>query len=255
MTATKPKGQPRRVVKPGEENLMRQAQQLQQAGDTAFTNPAVVGKDGKFDLEADIDQMIQTGLVPPEVVKEMAMAKEAKPQEDNPQQGPPVSSGPPVSPGPPTAPQAEAVVPTPPAPEAPAPPLGEDLPEDPNEKLQKVADLLATLSPDAPAVEHLATWKQTYGSVFVLRLEDRAFVYRYLNRQEWIQLMSSESFNSLASHLQEEQIFDRCVLWPRYDQMAKYYLPAGTMSLMVDQIRIQSMFLDPASVAQLAVRL
>ena len=127
--------------------------------------------------------------------------------------------------------------------------------EDPAVRLKQVSDALKELSPTAPSPEQLANWKQMHGDVFVLYMFDKAYVYRYLKRAEWIKMNLDESFQNMRQDQIEEYIFDRCVLWPTFSVIEKAKLPAGTVPSLSEQIRINSMFVDPNRLSQLTVKL
>ena len=130
-----------------------------------------------------------------------------------------------------------------------------DLSEDPVERLNQVSKALAELDPSAPSPDQLGDWKQTHGDVFILYLYDKAFVYRYLKRAEWIKMNLDESFQNMRQDQIEDYIFDRCILWPTFSVIEKNKLPAGTIPALSEQIRINSMFVDPNRLSQLTVKL
>lgn len=132
---------------------------------------------------------------------------------------------------------------------------GPTIPEDPEERLVWVAEQLATLKPDAPSADMLREWKRIHGNVFVLQIDEHVFIYRYLKRQEWAQIQANESFHTLRSDQQEDHIAVRCTLWPKFNPHTKGGLPAGAVSMLAEQIRIQSMFLDPMQVANITIKL
>ena len=129
------------------------------------------------------------------------------------------------------------------------------LPEDPEEKLKFVAEHLAAINPQAPNATVLREWKRIHGNVFVLQIDDHVFIYRYLKRQEWAQIQANEQFHSLRPDQQEDWITEKCTLWPKFNPHTKGALPAGASSMLAEQIRIQSMFLDPMQVANITIKL
>jgi len=129
------------------------------------------------------------------------------------------------------------------------------VPENPEQRLEWVAEQLSLLNPQAPNAAALRQWKQMHGNVFVLQIEDHVFIYRYLKRQEWAQLQANEAFHNLRPDQQEDSIVERCTLWPKFNPHTKGGLPAGAASMLAEQIRIQSMFLDPAQVANITIKL
>ena len=130
-----------------------------------------------------------------------------------------------------------------------------DIPADPEEKLQWVANELAKINKNAPGVEVLRKWKAMHGNIFILNIDDYIFIYRYLKRQEWSQLQANEAFISQRPDQQEDYVAERCTLWPQFDVTTKGALPAGAAAMLAEQIRIQSMFLDPVQVANITIKL
>jgi hypothetical protein len=131
----------------------------------------------------------------------------------------------------------------------------EGLSEDPDKRAQQVAEFLASKYPGAPNTDTLKEWRRIHGGAFMLQIADRIFIYRYLKRQEWIQLNANPKAAELSEDDVENEIFNRCVLWPKYNQIQKAGMPAGGISMVVQQIRLQSLFLDPAYVATLTVKI
>lgn len=129
------------------------------------------------------------------------------------------------------------------------------LPEDPVERLKFVAKLMAAQYPDAPTANHLATWKQQHGEVFVTPIDERSFVYRYLKRQEWAQMLADEGFQSMNNFQEEEYIFEKCVLWPKHSPQQKAIQPAGDVSTIAKTIRLSSGFLNPEALLQFTIKL
>lgn len=107
-----------------------------------------------------------------------------------------------------------------------------------------------------PAVEHLKGWKQAHGNIFILNMGgEHLFIYRYLKRQELLQLQAEKGWAELPEHKQEERIVDKCLLFPKYQIEAKGALPAGMYSMLAEQIHIQSMFLNPVQVANVTMKI
>jgi len=131
------------------------------------------------------------------------------------------------------------------------------LSDDPQIRMQQVHDKLATISSAPPSVKDLINWKRIHGDLFVLPLEElgQAYIYRYLKRQEWTQLMAQGTFEKLTAEQIDDLLFDKCVLWPSLGPMEKAGLPAGLIPTMVTQIRVHSLWLDPGQLVNLTVRL
>lgn len=131
----------------------------------------------------------------------------------------------------------------------------EQLSEDPDKRAQQVAEFLASKFQNAPTADMLKEWRRLHGGAFLLHVADRVFIYRYLKRQEWIQLNSNPKAGELTEDQIETDIFNRCLLWPQYGQLQMAGMPAGAISMVVQQIRLQSLFLDPNYVAQLTIKI
>ena len=130
-----------------------------------------------------------------------------------------------------------------------------EIPEDPVAKLEWVAEQLKKIKPNAPDANVLKEWKRIHGNIFILQVDDYVFIYRYLKRQEWKQLQANDQFHTMRVDEQEEMITEKCTLWPKFNVHTRGALPAGAASMLAEQIRIQSMFLDPAQVANITIKL
>lgn len=243
----------RRVVASAEEARMAQkAEQMKAAGFKSFDGVYGDSTPGSFDVAADVAAMQGVKMMTDEQAAEIAAQMGGMPQDTGAMpmeqvvaQEPPIAQPPAQKPQEPTqAPEADKEEPE-----------GLQLSEDPQERLQQIAEALAQIHPNPPTVEMLASWKNMHGSVFVLNVDDHVFIYRYLKRQEHIQINANPRINEMQEHQIEEMLFDRCVLWPKPDAIQKAGLPAGAMSMVVAQIRLQSLFLDPAAVAQMTIKL
>jgi len=130
------------------------------------------------------------------------------------------------------------------------------MPTDPEEKIDWVAKKLAELKgPNCPKGTHIRQWKQMHGNVFVLQIDESIWLYRYLKRQEWAQIQANPAFGALRTDQQEDYISQKCVLWPPFNPETQGGLPAGASTMLSEQIKIQSMFLDPVQVASITVKL
>jgi hypothetical protein len=129
------------------------------------------------------------------------------------------------------------------------------LSEDPEERCRQIVDALGKLSKSPPTVEQLLAWKRMHGDIFLLNIGERAFIYRFIKRQEWVQINANPQFEQMTELQTEEMVFNKCLLWPQMDVVQTAQLPAGAMGMVVQQIRIQSLFLDPAYVATLTLKI
>lgn len=137
------------------------------------------------------------------------------------------------------------------------------LPEDPVKRAEYLSAQLVEIAkhPDTlpvfsnpPLASTLLQWKRDHGEIFLLNIGTHSYIYRYIKRQEWLQLLADENFNKATDEQNNERIFDRCCLWPRPDSIQMATLPAGAPAMIVQQIRIQSFFLEPSYVANLTIK-
>jgi DNA mismatch repair ATPase MutL len=131
----------------------------------------------------------------------------------------------------------------------------EDLSEDPDKRAEQVAEFIGKLHANAPTAQMLKSWRQMHGDIFMLDIADKIYIYRYIKRQEWIQMNANPRKGELTELQVEEDIFNRCLLWPKLDMIQTAGMPAGGISMVVQQIRLQSLFLDPGYVAQMTVKI
>jgi hypothetical protein len=164
---------------------------------------------------------------------------------------------PPQQPQPPVQPNYQEDTQQPPevAPEASSENPGLELTDDPRENCRKLSESIGKIVPNPPAPETLFAWKRAHGNIFLLNIDDRIFIYRYLKRQEWMQINAKPQFANMTELQIEDMIFNKCVLWPGMDIAQSAALPANTVGMIVQQIRIQSHFLDPAYVATLTIKI
>ena len=216
----------RKVIKGQQEaKLAQRAEKMLAEGKQ---NPeSVYGSMKPFKVSADEAVLQEVGIVSKEKNNET-------PPQDKPEAAPAAPSNDPT-------PQA---TPEAPAPEKPT----EGLSDDPVVRMKQVEEELAKIHPNPPSAEVLMQWKQGYGDVFVVNIDDKAFIFRYLKRREWIQFNAAPNIESMQEHQIEEMWFERCVLWPQMTIEEKASLPAGVISMVATQIKLHSMFLDPGYV-------
>jgi len=131
----------------------------------------------------------------------------------------------------------------------------DDPPEDPMERVKWTAAKLQKFNPKAPNENVLFKWKQMHGNIFVLSISDFVFIYRYLKRQEWIQIQLKPEWENMTNDQQERMLVFKCLLWPILDPITEAGLPANAIGMLLDQIRMQSMFLNPQVVAGMTLKL
>lgn len=132
----------------------------------------------------------------------------------------------------------------------------EELSDDPTERLTQVGKMIQEqYGESAPGPRELMQWKQAHNDIFVFPVGERTFIYRYLKRAEWNKIQADESLQQLSDVQIDDYLFDRCVLWPQISPQEKASLPAGLISAVVEQIRINSMFIPPERMAQFTIKL
>jgi hypothetical protein len=90
------------------------------------------------------------------------------------------------------------------------------LPEDPVERMKRVAEFLAQFDEKAPSFDTLMKWKTVHKDLFVLNADTFMFVYRYLTRQEWKKIQSDPECAKMNPDQVNEIVFKRCLLWPKF---------------------------------------
>jgi hypothetical protein len=184
-------------------------------------------------LEASMNQWKQEGIEIPE-------APVARPMDPRPKMQP----RPPVQPEPQLEEEEEAFEEE-----------EEVMPTNPIEKMKWVAEKLKEVNPNAPGASELMSWKQMHGNVFVLQLGEDIYIYRYIKRQEWSQMMANPAVQKMRPEQVEDMIVEKCLMFPKLTPERKAFLPAGAVGMLAEQIRLQSQFLDPMQVANITVKL
>lgn len=113
------------------------------------------------------------------------------------------------------------------------------------------------MSVPVPSPELIIQWKQMHGDIHMLPIADRIFLFRYIKRQEYIQMMAADNWDKMREIDRDEIITDRCLLYPQLkdDQMKKAALPANTLGMIAAQIKLQSLFLDEMYVSSLVMKI
>jgi len=230
----------RRVaVNPQEEARVRRAEALKAAGDKSFESVYGSREPESFSVTEDLSAIQEVaGMVPDPAQRLQAPLPTT------------FGAAEPIS-----QPQPVPVLQPEPIAEAPAEDPAMELSADPEKRMEQVVAILQKIHPNPPSADMLRQWKQMHGEVYITNIESYVFIYRYLKRQEHIQILANPRINEMQDHQVEEMLFDRCVVWPSMDPIRKAGLPAGAMNAIVAQIKMHSMFLDPAYVAQMTLKL
>jgi len=128
-----------------------------------------------------------------------------------------------------------------------------------DEKMEIVCQIVQQRFPgetNIPTLDHLKKWRAQHGNVFFLDLGGKdIFLYRYVKRIEYTQLINDKNWNALTDDEQEEKIVDRCLLWPAIPDQIKAFIPAGKIKMLSEQIMTNSMFLSAQQLAMSTIKL
>jgi len=123
------------------------------------------------------------------------------------------------------------------------------------EKCQEINTFITSVAGSSPDVQTLINWKRMHGDLFLLHMGEKVYLFRYLKRQELIQMKANPNYDQLTELQREEDVYHRCVLFPPTDAIQEASDPAGLMEMLTKQIKMQSMFLDEVYVAQLVIKI
>lgn len=103
------------------------------------------------------------------------------------------------------------------------------------DKIQKI--------PGAPSKAQIDSWKTQYGNVFATQMpiSGSLYIYRPISRLEWKQLQSIAPANADSGWI-DEQLVNRCVLFPSMDSEKVATSLAGTVETITQQILSASDF-------------
>lgn len=127
--------------------------------------------------------------------------------------------------------------------------------DDPAVKSQQISELMSAVHPNFPSGPQLTAWKGAFNEIFITEMGSKAFIYRYLKRQEWIQTNANEAFAAMRPDQKQDVIYNKCVIWPILPPDAVAGLPAGCVESLVNAIERNSLFLDPREVAAMTIKL
>jgi len=132
-------------------------------------------------------------------------------------------------------------------------------PEDkmnPEESMKKIQELCAQISSTPPTLVDLQGWKRIHGDLFVVQPdENQIYIYRYIKRQEWKQILAENPPDRMSNDAFDEEIFKRCLLWPRFTVEQLAFLPAGIIPTLSQQIQAASGWLNPQALAQITIKI
>lgn len=125
----------------------------------------------------------------------------------------------------------------------------------PEEKAQELVKFVKSITGHDIPLQTILQWKQMHGDIFMLHLGERVFLFRYLKRQEMLQMKANPKYEELSEDQREEDIYHRCLLYPRVDGLCESADAAGIMGLIANQVKLQSLFLDEMYVAQMVIKI
>jgi hypothetical protein len=136
-------------------------------------------------------------------------------------------------------------------------PQEQNKPMTPEETIKMLSEeLVSRFGNNVPSESVIKQWKSIHGNIFVLDLGGKDFfLYRYLKRQEYNQLLANPQWNSMRQDQQDDVIVEKCLLFPRTSAEQAGMVPAGRNEMIAEQIRLQSMFLNPVQVASVTVKI
>jgi len=123
------------------------------------------------------------------------------------------------------------------------------------EQIKNLAEALAVF-PGAPTQEIMEGWKQEHGSVYASGTSDtEMFIWRPVTRTEFTEVSVAAVEQQLTQLAVEAEVVHRCVLWGSPLGMIAMAQKGGTITLLHEQIMVNSNFLDPRIASQIVIKL
>jgi hypothetical protein len=129
------------------------------------------------------------------------------------------------------------------------------LSDDPIERIGQVAEMCKKQDPNFPSKELILKWRQMHGELSFSDINGRLVLFRYLKRQEQIQMDSNEDIAKMLPHQKQDVIWNRCVLYPSDPPEVQAAYPAGLIPTLINSIERESLYLDPREVAAYTIKL
>lgn len=123
------------------------------------------------------------------------------------------------------------------------------------EKCEELSKFVKKVTDYVVPIQTLLNWKQMHGDLFMLHMGERVFLFRYLKRQEWAQMKANPQFDEMTELQREEDIYNRCLLFPKVDAIKQAGDAANIMGMIAEQVKLQSFFLDEMYVAQMVIKI
>jgi hypothetical protein len=125
------------------------------------------------------------------------------------------------------------------------PDMTSDLPpEDPKERFEWTIQRMKESFTHCPSREQMLAWRQQHGELFVCDYQGKLFVYRYVKRIEWSQAQKMNNFAEMDQFQREDFFVDKCILYPKMTIEQKANMPAGLVTMLAEQIQMQSGFMN-----------
>ena len=134
-------------------------------------------------------------------------------------------------------------------------PIQDQPPEDPEERLEWTIKQMEASFPNHPSKEQIRTWKSAHGDIFVCNFGERLFVYRYLKRIEWTQMQKTTRMDEMTQDQLEHIFIQKCLLFPAVTETFLYNMPAGLITMLFQQIQMNSGFMNPEYLTQFTIKL
>lgn len=107
--------------------------------------------------------------------------------------------------------------------------------------------------PGAPNSAKIEAWKAQHTDVFVSAFSDsEIFIFRCLNRKEYVDLQKQAATGELSNEQHEEETVKKCLLW---SSVADLNAKAGNIPTLLEQIVAHSNFMPPQLAVQLVGKL
>jgi len=128
-----------------------------------------------------------------------------------------------------------------------------------------VKQILASF-PNSPSEDQIAQMKTEHGDIFASAVdEDEIYLFRPLSRREYLGFKHEQQ--DIERHAQqtgqmptedmgalfEERVAKACILWASKPNAIES--KGGTISLIFEQVMLNSNFMNPAAAAQLVIKL
>lgn len=123
------------------------------------------------------------------------------------------------------------------------------------ETIRKVTESLAVF-PGAPTQEQVEGWKREFGGVYASGTSDtEIFIWRPVTRAEFTELGIAAVERQLSQLAVEETLVKKCLLWASPLGKEALVKKGGTVTMLHEQVMVNSNFLDPRVASQVVIKL